>query len=433
MRHQPAFLLFCALFTAGCPLDLSASRPAVAGGVVQEGARAREVVGEIRVHGNHATTDDEVIRLSGVQVGAAVDDAALVAVRERLESTGRFARVEVRRRYRSLDDPLDVAIVIIVEEHPIDVYGVPVLNPVNRALRRLQYLPVLNYQEGYGVTYGVRVSLAEPFGSHSRLSVPLTWGGTRQAAAVLEREFGPARASRVEAGVGITRREHPFYDVADRRTSAWARVGHTLASAVTIGARVDRSDVRFGEADDEATSFGLEAALDLRQDPLFPRNTIYVSAAWEHLDPASSDAIERRRLDARAYAGLVGQSVLAVRALYDGSGDATPPWRKPILGGGSSLRGHRVGAFAGDSLLATSVELRLPLNSPLRATRTGVDLFFDAGKVQDAGASLSDARWERGAGVGVFLLAPFIQLNLDVGRNLRGGGTRWHFAAGARF
>lgn len=427
MRRFAAFVLICALFTAGCPLALTAA-PQEAG----RPSAGAEVVGEIRIHGNHATADEDVVRLAGVQVGARIDEAGLDAIRTRLEDSGRFARVEVRKRYRSLTDPTDLAVVIIVEEHPIDVSGDPLLSPVERFVHRLQFLPVLTYEEGYGVTYGVRTSLAEPAGSESQLSVPLTWGGTRRAAAVISKAVGPGRTTRFEAGVGVTRQKHPFYRVGDRRTSVWARVSHTFASHVTLGTQIDRTDVRFGAADDGATSFGVDAALDLRQDPLFPRNTVFISAGWERVDPTSSDPLARRRLDARGYVGLVGQSVLAVRGYYDGSNDVTPPWRQPMLGGGSTLRGHRVGAFAGDSMLATSVELRVPVNSPLRASRVGVDVFFDAGKVQDAGASLGSARWERGAGIGAFVLAPFFQLNLDVARNLR-DGIRWHFSLGARF
>jgi outer membrane protein assembly factor BamA len=232
--------------------------------------------------------------------------------------------------------------------------------------------------------------------------------------------------------VGITRQEHPFYDVGDRRAGAWARVSHTFASRLTLGARLDRTDVRFGDLDDDATSFGVDATLDLRQDPLFPRNTFFVTAGLERIDPASSEPLQRRRVDAHGYLGLPGQPVLALRALYDGSDDPTPAWRRPMLGGGATLRGHRVGAFAADSILATSVELRVPVNSPIGTARTGFEIFFDAGKAQDAGRSLSDAKWERGAGAGVFVLAPFFQLRLDVASNLR-GGVRWHLAAGARF
>ena len=447
MRRQAAFLLFCALFTAGCPLDLAGREAANHGlpgpgpfattasclpGTHADQATVSEVVGEVRIHGNHATPDAEVVALAGVRIGSPLEAGGVDAIRARLAATGRFARVEVRKRFRSLVDPGDIAIIVVVEEHPISPAGEPLLNPLERMVRRLQFLPMLSYEEGYGFTYGARVSLADPIGRRSRLTVPLSWGGTRQAAAIVEKSFGRRRASRVEMGAEITQQEHPFYEVSDRRGSAWARVSQTIASTLTIGARAARTDVSFGEIDDDATSVGVDASMDLRQDPLFPRNTAFVSAGWEWLDPASSASLQRRHVDARGYLGLVGQSVVAVRGLYDGWDGSAPPWRQVLLGGGPTLRGHPVGAFVGDKMLATSAELRLPLNSPLKIARAGVDLFYDAGKIQRNGLPLGDARWEQGAGVGVFLLAPFFQVNLDVASDLS-GGIRWHFAAGARF
>ena len=47
---------------------------------------------------------------------------------------------------------------------------------------RLLFLPILRYEEGYGVSYGVRLARTDLLGPKSRVSVPLTWGGERRAA-----------------------------------------------------------------------------------------------------------------------------------------------------------------------------------------------------------------------------------------------------------
>ena len=61
---------------------------------------------------------------------------------------------------------------------------------VNRNVwRNLMFMPILDGEDGYGLTYGVRVAYPKPIGPHSRLSFPLTWGGTRRAGAELERTF----------------------------------------------------------------------------------------------------------------------------------------------------------------------------------------------------------------------------------------------------
>ena len=44
------------------------------------------------------------------------------------------------------------------------------------------WLPILSHADGYGFTYGARVSFVGALGKRSRLSVPLTWGGERRAA-----------------------------------------------------------------------------------------------------------------------------------------------------------------------------------------------------------------------------------------------------------
>ena len=77
---------------------------------------------EIRVHGNASVRDDEVIKLAGIALGDRCRPSALEAIEQRLKDSGQFETVEVRKRYRSLDDPTDVAIVLVVHERPgVDV------------------------------------------------------------------------------------------------------------------------------------------------------------------------------------------------------------------------------------------------------------------------------------------------------------------------
>src|SRR5690606_20583765 len=74
------------------------------------------VVREVRVHGNAAVPEDEVLRIAGVQVGAPLEPDAAAAIERRLKNSGRFETVQVRIRYRSLSDPTDVALVLVVHE-----------------------------------------------------------------------------------------------------------------------------------------------------------------------------------------------------------------------------------------------------------------------------------------------------------------------------
>jgi outer membrane protein assembly factor BamA len=71
---------------------------------------------QISVQGNLATSDEEVVRLAGVAAGMPVDDRTADEVAARLRATGRFERVEVLKRFASIADPTEIALVIIVDE-----------------------------------------------------------------------------------------------------------------------------------------------------------------------------------------------------------------------------------------------------------------------------------------------------------------------------
>ena len=114
------------------------------------------------------------------------------------------------------------------------------------------WLPVLTAEDGYGLTYGARVSLVDALGRQTRLSVPLTWGGERRASVEVERRFVHGPLTRITADAGITRREHPALDASDRRTGAGVRAERALSSWFRLGAQARLSDVRFGDLDDQA-------------------------------------------------------------------------------------------------------------------------------------------------------------------------------------
>src|SRR5262245_54563696 len=75
-----------------------------------------ETVVEVRVHGNHTTPDSAVLELAGDVVGQPATDGLIAAVVRRLNESGRFTDVEVRKRYRSIENPAEVLLIIIVNE-----------------------------------------------------------------------------------------------------------------------------------------------------------------------------------------------------------------------------------------------------------------------------------------------------------------------------
>jgi len=404
-------------------------------------APAAERLVDVLVHGNHTTPDADVIAIAGLTIGAPLAPDAMAAATKRLESADRFEAVEIRKRYRSIEHADEVVLVILIDErpHPMEVPGPPVTKPFRTLRDGLMFLPLVSYTDGYGLSYGAQFSLADVLGKRSRIGVPLTWGAERRVAVELERKFQHGPVSRLEGGTGIIRREHPFYDVPDRRGEVWARAERALRLALRVGGGVRWSDIAFGgestpafDLDDRLLASGVDLTLDTRADPTFPRNAVYARAAWEHLDFEAQPARNRTTLEGRGFVGLFGSSVLALRATHGRADGALPPYEQWLLGGPSSVRGFSTGSEVGDRIVSGSIELRLPFSSPLRVAKTGVAVFLDRGAVWNDGQRLADADWKQGYGAGVFAIATVFQLRLDVAHG-QGRGTRVHFSAGLSF
>ncbi len=295
------------------------------------------------------------------------------------------------------------------------------------------FLPIVSYADGYGLTYGARVSTVDLLGAGERLSMPLTWGGTKRAAIEFERGFDGGPLTRVTSSVAVWNRENPRFDIDEQRVEFRAAAERAVARVVRFGVDASRSTVDFGTLDDRQWTLGATAALDTRGDPSFPGNAVYIGGGWTGLHVNGDRRINRYTADGRGYLRVVGQSVLAARAQYFTSDAALPPYERLLLGGSATLRGFRAGSFDGDRMLVTSAELRVPLTSVIRGARFGVTVFADAARVTDRGVRLGDTDWRRGAGAGAFMIASVLRLNLDVARGFDGAGTRIHLASGFAF
>ena len=397
-----------------------------------------EIVREIRVHGNATVADEDIIKLAGLTLGQELPPGAIESVEQRLRQSGKFESVEVRKRYRSLTDATDVAIVLLVHERPgtTSVGGVirRSSRPFGRVGDRLMFLPIINYSDGYGFTYGGLMSAKDTLGMGERISVPLTWGGTRRAALEIDRPFKSGPLTRAESSIAIWQRENPRFDIDDRRVELKGRAERRIMRVLRLGAQASNSSIDFGGLEDHLWTFGTDALVDTRADPSFPRNAFLLGAGWTGLHFRNTpDRIDRYNTDARGYVGLIGQAVGAARVQYTSASGHLPDYERILLGGASTLRGFRTGTFDGDRTLVTSAEVRLPITSVLSSARLGVLGFFDAAKAWDFGSRFEDAGWHKGVGGGLFLIAPLVKLNLDVAHGLTDGDTRVHLGAGFAF
>lgn len=389
----------------------------------------------IRVHGNHTTPDAVVLELAGVKPGDPATDTTTKEIEARLRKSGRFDRVEVLARSRSLDGS-DFSLVIMVEEPlvvPIDIPGPgdTVVNTVRRMTRKPLWLPILDFSD-YGFSYGVRASYVNVIGKGSRISVPFTWGAQKRVAGEYEYRFGPDKRVRLDGVASWSRRENPFYEMDDSRREAGGGLSYEIARPLRAMVRGGVTNVKFGDLGDQFPWVSAEAVLDTRIDPELPREAVYASVRWEHLAFDRSEPANRVRTDLRGYLGLIGQSVLAVRGLHVMSDTPMPLFERTLIGGASTLRGSEFGFATGDNMAAGSIELRVPISSPLSIGRVGVNVFTDVGAAYDRGVELRDAKYQWGYGAGVFFSATVFKLNLDVANDGH-GHTRFHLASGFRF
>jgi outer membrane protein assembly factor BamA len=393
-------------------------------------AQPQETIAEIRVHGNHTTPETDILALAALAAGEPATEARLAAAEERLRASGRFSGIEIRRRYRSIANPSEILVVVLVDEH--DAVSPDNLTP--GALARLRsagmWLPILGYADGYGLTYGARVSVVEPFGPASRISLPFTWGGERKAAVEVERGF--TRTSLLaRASAGVSRRVNPHYDVPDARREISAHVERAFRPWLRAGVSGRVGRVAFGSEQAWHRAAGLQVTLDTRVDPSFPRNAVHATFGLDQIRFRHGSAA-RASADLRGYAAVVGSTVLAVRGALVRAGAPLPPSEQLLLGGSDTVRGYRAGHRAGDGLAVVSAEARVPLTSPLSIARVGVKAFIDGGTTWDAGTRLRDQHFERGVGGGIYVGATVVTANVDVAWP-ETGKPRVHVALGVQF
>lgn len=403
------------------------------GAVVEAGQPAPQTIVALRVHGNQTIADSDVIKWSGVAVGARVRSDVVAEVEERLRATGRFETVEVRKRYLSLTAGDEIALIVVVRERLVPASANPAARVVGEIRTRALFLPLLDYTEGYGVTYGVQTSFVDVLGDDGRLSVPVTWGGTRSIAAEAHKRLERGLLDRVRGGMVLSSSENPHFEFNADRTELWLLGERRLPGRLRIGVEARWSDVTFGGLEDSLARYRATLEVDTRSNVSFPRNAVWARASYEWLDVSGRHrTVGRPRFEAEAYAGLIGQAVFVVRADYFGADAPVPPYEQPLLGGSGSLRGWRAGEMAGDRRVEGSIELRVPFSSPLSIGRTGAVVFIDSGATYDVGQRLARVHFRRGAGAGVFFNVPLVQFRVVAAHNLI-DDVRVHVSAALSF
>ncbi len=382
-------------------------------------------IDSIRVHGNHETPDPDVLQIAAIAPGDPFGDGDAELIKKRLTSSGRFAEVDIRVRYRGLDESSDVALVIVVREKR----SVP---------SRFMVGPIFKLSDEYGITIGANLALVDLFTEGGRLSFPLSWGGERRVAIRGDfplQKLGQGRTTHhIRFFTDRERTVNPHFDIPDNRF----KIGAGLTSRLrflSLGFEGDWTDVSFEPWEERFVTLGASAIIDTRVDASVPGDAVYLGIGWRHYffqEGVERPDVNRLSFDLRGYKRLIGRSLLAAQFYTHLSDSPLPAYEQPFLGGGATLRGTKAGRFIGDNIAHGTVELRLPLTSPLSFYRAGVHFFYDTGAVFDNGQRLRDSEFHHGVGVGCFLRIAVIGVRADVGWDLE-GGTRFHVGSGFRF
>ncbi len=376
-------------------------------------------IAEIRIHGNHTMPDAEVQTLAGAAIGDRVGRSDTAVIAQRLRDSGRFASANAEWRYRSMTRR-DRAVLLLTVQEKIS------------AARRLLVLPQIHYNEDEDFSFGARLGARDLLGEGTMVSVPVLVGGLDRVALEVSRNWGDG----TRAGGQFQRRqfENPFANVSDKRTGGGLWIDHRLGSAFKVRFEGDYHDVEFGGEDDNLFRYGVSAAFDTRPSRAFPYDSVLASAAWQRVDPDAGAAVNRYRLELAGYKTLIGQVVLAARGVLHTADATLPAYERPYVGGMESLRGTEAGTFSGDSTALGTVELRIPVTSVLTGSiaRVGFSAFWDTAAAWDHSETFGGQRFHHGVGAGVYLQAPLVRLNVDVGNNLE-GSTRVHVGVGFRF
>lgn len=404
--------------------------------LLQPQAQSKEVIAEVRIHGNQIVADAEVLKISGVVIGTPYTDAILAEVTKRLKDSGKFESIDVLKRFASIEDASRIIVVIIVNEGPVRIVmpGDPtgLLQVKKRSfLSNLMFVPVLEGSDGYGLTYGARVAYPRPLGRNSRLSFPVTWGGTKRVGIEIERTFTHGPFNRLEVGAALQRKRNPAYDEQDDRTRGWARVTQSFG-IVRAGATGGWQQVSFGAVSQSYASFAVDVTLDTRDNPALPRNAVLVTATAERVFFEHGAALTRTRVDANGYIGLFRQHVLQLHAVVEDANRPEPVYMRSILGGWSTVRGYKTGFLTGDTLVAGSIEWQVPITSPRSFGKLGVSAFADWGTAYEHGQAFKQQPLYRGVGGTVWFTIASFRLSMAVGYG-QGSGTHVHFSGGFGF
>ena len=320
---------------------------------------------------------------------------------------------------------------------------------------RLTVLPVVSYSEVTGVQYGAMVFRGfrvdrDPATRSSSLSFYAARTAKHHAKAYAQLDrWSEANRAHLRLRVEHISYPLPFFGVgASTPDSAeeWYSSGVSTAqfylqravrpsTFLHGGVRHVRSRMRDvetggilaqnvlpGSSGSDVIMMELGLVIDSRDNTGSARTGTYVRALPSIASKvAGSDFVFRRlTIDARRYAVVFSQHVVATQVQYDGISGTAPFDQLPMIGADTAMRGYPRGRFRDQHAITAQAELR---TAPWR--RVGAVAFAGAGTVASAFSKFGRERWYPTAGVGLrYVLSPrertVLRADLGIGRGTFG-------------
>lgn len=390
--------------------------------------------------------------IAAIEAEGLRDTRPLVVLRELQSKVGQpldWDRVE-RDRLRLLDLALFAEVTPRVRRDPAS--GGPILVYHIRERPHLLAYPILQYDPEEGWSYGAYLSHQNFRGRAERVAVLGTLGDRKSFSIgysvpwVFERRVG------IGGSAFYREVEKPTEEIRDLRRgfgfSVAPALSYELRTAVSGGVEeVRTSPLEPGGPPRETRDHrwaGIVAQLDTR-DTRFRslEGGLWRLSVTEHGGPlGGTEDLFRVNADALRVWSTGGGTALTTATRILWSEGPVPSYLRVNLGGIDTLRGHRQGAYGGESRWIGWIEERIPV---LRTRRISLwkdryvfdytvdaTAFFDAGSVWDANELVEgSARARFGGGVGVRIVLPLLQaLRFDVATD--GQTVRVYGAGGLR-
>ena len=369
---------------------------------IDEGARVR--IREFRVSGNSETNEHVIIRETGISPGEFYDPGKVANIRNRLNRLNVFSQVDDPQLYITKEE--DGGIGINVKEGNTNTFdGI------------LGFIPAAGASGDEGYFTGlVNISMRNLFGTARKFSV--RWQkDDRNSQELAFRYLEPwifDLPLDVEASFD-QRQQDTVYVRREVETKANLRFtdAFSVGGILTSESIIPSASIAGAFLSKSSTlTAGVELKYDSRDDIVYPSGGVYYLSDYQVGSKsiaggigatgvsASTNAVQRLRLDLETYMQPVNRQVIALglhgRQLTSGNIEISDLYR---FGGATTLRGYRENQFLGSRLAWTNAEYRFVM-----ARHSYFFGFFDTGyyflPADPAGGTTENQHFRYGYGIG---------------------------------